>query len=65
MAIICVLNGTICSLADPSRARNMGAAGRELMLRDWALPALVGRLRGFLSGAAVATPAAAPVRRAG
>jgi phosphatidylinositol alpha-1,6-mannosyltransferase len=38
-------------LADPVRARRMGAAGREWMLRDWALPALVERLRGFLGGA--------------
>jgi phosphatidylinositol alpha-1,6-mannosyltransferase len=45
-------------LADPDRARRMGAAGREWMLRDWALPALVQRLRGLLSGsgATVAGP---------
>jgi phosphatidyl-myo-inositol dimannoside synthase len=59
-------------LADPDRARRMGAAGREWMLRDWALPALVERLRGFLSGhPGPATHAAADaedgirVRRAG
>jgi phosphatidylinositol alpha-1,6-mannosyltransferase len=48
-------------LADPGKARRMGAAGREWMLRDWALPALVGRLRGFLSGAP--TPAPCPPER--
>jgi phosphatidylinositol alpha-1,6-mannosyltransferase len=37
-------------LADPDRARRLGAAGRAWMLRDWALPALVERLRGFLDG---------------
>ena len=37
-------------LADPERARRMGAAGREWMLRDWAMPALVQRLRGLLVG---------------
>ncbi len=37
-------------LADPGRARAMGAAGREWMVRDWALPALVERLRGVLDG---------------
>ena len=41
-------------LADPDRARRTGAAGREWMLRDWALPALVARLRGFLAGPAAA-----------
>jgi phosphatidylinositol alpha-1,6-mannosyltransferase len=35
-------------LADPDRARAMGAAAREWMLRDWAWPALVDRLRGLL-----------------
>jgi phosphatidyl-myo-inositol dimannoside synthase len=43
-------------LADPDRARRMGAAGREWMLRDWALPAMVERLRGFLAGAPPAPP---------
>ena len=47
-------------LADPARAAEMGAAGRAWMLHDWALPALVGRLRGFLAGpdaqAGCATP---------
>ena len=37
-------------LADPDRARRMGAAGREWMLREWALPALVQRLRQLLAG---------------
>jgi phosphatidylinositol alpha-1,6-mannosyltransferase len=37
-------------LTDPGRARAMGAAGREWMVRDWALPALVERLRGVLDG---------------
>ena len=44
-------------LADPERARRMGAAGREWMLRDWALPALVERLRGLLAGAPAGAPA--------
>jgi phosphatidyl-myo-inositol dimannoside synthase len=44
-------------LADPGRARAMGVAGREWMLRDWALPALVQRLRGLLAGpAALSVP---------
>lgn len=37
-------------LADRDRAATMGAAAREWMLRDWAFPALVERLRGFLDG---------------
>ncbi|MGQ0574653.1 MAG: glycosyltransferase family 4 protein [Pseudonocardia sp.] len=37
-------------LADPDRARAMGAAGRAWMLRDWTWPALVERLRGLLAG---------------
>ncbi|MGH3564492.1 MAG: glycosyltransferase family 4 protein [Pseudonocardia sp.] len=41
-------------LADPARARAMGAAGREWMLREWSWPALVLRLRGLLAGAPVA-----------
>ena len=51
-------------LADPERARRMGAAGREWMLRDWAMPALVQRLRGLLSGslAAPAVPGSRPRR---
>ena len=39
-------------LTDRDRARRMGAAGREWMLADWTLPALVHRLRGFLDGPA-------------
>ena len=39
-------------LADPERARTVGAAGRDWMLRDWAMPALVERLRGLLCGLA-------------
>jgi len=39
-------------LADPDRARRMGAAGRQWMLREWALPALVARLHTLLHGAA-------------
>jgi phosphatidylinositol alpha-1,6-mannosyltransferase len=46
-------------LADPERARRMGAAGRAWMLRDWALPALVARLRQLLSGTPIVTPAPA------
>jgi phosphatidyl-myo-inositol dimannoside synthase len=45
-------------LRDRDRARRMGAAGREWMLRDWALPALAARMRGFLT-----TPEPAPRRR--
>jgi phosphatidylinositol alpha-1,6-mannosyltransferase len=37
-------------LADPDRARRMGAAGREWMLSEWALPGLVQRLRWLLAG---------------
>jgi phosphatidylinositol alpha-1,6-mannosyltransferase len=37
-------------LADPGRAQRMGAAGRQWMLRDWALPALVDRLHRLLGG---------------
>ena len=47
-------------LADPERARRLGTAGRDWMLRDWAMPALVQRLRGLLSGS-LAAPAV-PVR---
>jgi phosphatidyl-myo-inositol dimannoside synthase len=50
-------------LADPDRARRMGAAGREWMLRDWALPALVDRLRTLLTGVpAPVPPTPAPAR---
>jgi phosphatidylinositol alpha-1,6-mannosyltransferase len=45
-------------LADPERARRMGAAGREWMLRDWALPTLVARLRGLLAGASASSTSA-------
>jgi phosphatidylinositol alpha-1,6-mannosyltransferase len=37
-------------LAEPARARALGAAGRAWMLRDWSWPGLVGRLRGLLAG---------------
>lgn len=37
-------------LADPERARGMGAAGRARMLRDWTWPALVERLQLLLAG---------------
>jgi phosphatidylinositol alpha-1,6-mannosyltransferase len=53
-------------LTDPDRAARMGAAGREWMQRDWALPGLVARLRVLLAGeSGVASPAprrAAPYR---
>ncbi len=39
-----------CLLADPDRARAMGAAGRAWMLRDWTWPAQVARLRALLGG---------------
>jgi phosphatidylinositol alpha-1,6-mannosyltransferase len=35
-------------LADPGRARAMGAAGRERMRREWSWPAGAERLRGYL-----------------
>ncbi len=56
-ALVASLTGL---LADPARARAMGAAGREWMLRDWALPALVRRLHGLLAGAPASTPTADP-----
>lgn len=37
-------------LADPDRARAMGAAGRAWMLRDWTWPTLVERLQALLTG---------------
>lgn len=37
-------------LADPDRARAMGAAGRAWMLRDWTWPTLVERLHALLTG---------------
>ncbi|OLT09952.1 alpha-(1-2)-phosphatidylinositol mannosyltransferase [Pseudonocardia sp. CNS-139] len=37
-------------LARPARARAMGAAGRERMLREWAWPVRVARLRSLLAG---------------
>ena len=54
-------------LADPDRARRMGAAGREWMVRDWAFPALVHRLQGLLGGGPVcpAPSVREPVRPAG
>lgn len=37
-------------LADPDRARAMGAAGREWMARAWTWPSRVERLQGLLAG---------------
>jgi len=37
-------------LADPERARAMGAAGRAWMQQEWAWPARVARLRALLAG---------------
>ena len=37
-------------LADPDRARAMGAAGRRWMREDWTWPARVGQLRALLAG---------------
>jgi phosphatidylinositol alpha-1,6-mannosyltransferase len=37
-------------LADPDRARKMGAAGRTWMEEEWTLPTQVARLRTFLAG---------------
>ena len=52
-------------LADPDRGAAMGAAGRAWMLRDWALPALVTRLRALLAGAAPPRSPALRSRTAG
>jgi phosphatidylinositol alpha-1,6-mannosyltransferase len=38
-------------LADPDRARAMGAAGREWMVEEWAWPSRVARLHALLAGA--------------
>ncbi|GAA1284625.1 GDP-mannose-dependent alpha-(1-6)-phosphatidylinositol monomannoside mannosyltransferase [Pseudonocardia aurantiaca] len=44
-------------LADPDRARQLGAAGREWMQGEWAWPGRVARLRALLAGAPLpATP---------
>lgn len=40
-------------LADPDRASQMGAAGRDRIVRDWSGPAQAERLLGFLRGTAV------------
>jgi phosphatidylinositol alpha-1,6-mannosyltransferase len=56
-ALVTALTGL---LADPDRGRAMGVAGREWMLRDWALPALVQRLRGLLDDDPVSTLPADP-----
>jgi phosphatidylinositol alpha-1,6-mannosyltransferase len=42
-------------LADPDRARRMGAAGRAWMQREWIWPARVARLRAFLAGTPLPT----------
>jgi phosphatidylinositol alpha-1,6-mannosyltransferase len=44
-------------LAHPERARAMGAAGREWMLREWAWPARVARLSALLTGTPIKAPA--------
>jgi phosphatidylinositol alpha-1,6-mannosyltransferase len=44
-------------LAHPDRARAMGAAGREWMLRDWTWPARVARLSALLTGSPISAPA--------
>jgi phosphatidylinositol alpha-1,6-mannosyltransferase len=41
-------------LADPDRARAMGAAGRAWMQQEWTWPARVARLRALLAGTATA-----------
>ncbi len=46
-----VTDAVVDLLADPDRARLMGAAGRDRMIRDWGWPRLVGRLQGLLEGA--------------
>jgi phosphatidylinositol alpha-1,6-mannosyltransferase len=44
-------------LADPERARAMGAAGRSWMRAEWTWPARVARLRALLAGTPLpATP---------
>lgn len=47
-------------LADPDRARAMGAAGREWMRREWTWPVLVRRLEGLLAGTGATAPAGGP-----
>ena len=49
-------------LADPDRARRMGAAGREWMRRDWALPGRVARLQELLAGGPVPAREPTPAR---
>ncbi|WP_130289645.1 glycosyltransferase family 4 protein [Pseudonocardia sediminis] len=43
-------------LRDPDRARRMGAAGRERIVRDWSGPTQAERLRGFLGGETARRP---------
>jgi phosphatidylinositol alpha-1,6-mannosyltransferase len=43
-------------LADPERARAMGAAGREWMRGEWTWPTRVARLQALLAGTPLATP---------
>jgi phosphatidylinositol alpha-1,6-mannosyltransferase len=43
-------------LADPDRARAMGAAGRAWMQRDWTWSARVARLRALLTGTTLPAP---------
>ncbi|TQM14121.1 glycosyltransferase family 4 protein [Pseudonocardia kunmingensis] len=43
-------------LADPDRARAMGAAGRAWMQREWTWPARVARLQALLTGTPLPTP---------
>jgi len=47
-------------LADPGRARAMGAAGREWMLREWSWPLRVARLHALLAGAPLTGSACCP-----
>jgi phosphatidyl-myo-inositol dimannoside synthase len=52
-AVACALTGL---LADPDRARAMGAAGRAWMQREWTWAARVTRLRALLAGTPLPTP---------
>jgi phosphatidyl-myo-inositol dimannoside synthase len=48
--VAAVASAVASLLADPDRARAMGAAGRAWMRKEWAWPARVSRLRALLRG---------------
>ena len=59
MRVAEVAGAVAALLADPERARAMGAAGREWVDREWRWDVLAARLRGLLAGQA-ALPRATP-----